>query len=126
MSKKNVSAKGPAYSDPNEKLTYPIIDTFMIKCYDNNGEIPAPKPSEPFYGQDAQYKGIQPAYKDNGDGTVSDLNTGLMWQKTTDATSDSLKGRVTWYEAEEYVKNLRLGGYSDWRIRDNVAIFHLQ
>ena len=116
MSKKNVSAKKPAYSDPNEKLTYPIIDTFMTKCYDNNGEIPAPKPGEPFYGQDAQYKCIQPAYKDNGDGTVSDLNTGLMWQKTTDATSDSLEGRVTWYEAEEYAKNLILGGYSDWRV----------
>ena len=116
MSKKNVSAKKPAYSDPNEKLTYPIIDTFMTKCYDNNGEIPAPKPGGPFYGQDAQYRCIQPAYKDNGDGTVSDLNTGLMWQKTTDATSDSLEGRVTWYEAEEYAKNLRLGGYSDWRV----------
>ena len=40
---------------------------------------------DPFYGQDAQYPKLEPSYQDNGDGTVSDLNTGLMWQKTTDA-----------------------------------------
>ena len=107
----------PAFSDPNEKLTYPIIDTFLTKCYDNNNnEIPCPEPGEPFYGQDAQYDGIQPAYKDNGDGTITDLVTGLMWQKTTDARPDTLEGRITWYEGEEYAKNLRLGGYSDWRV----------
>ena len=111
-----VLGEGPAFSDPNEKLTYPIVDTFMAKCYDNNGEIPCPKPGEPFYGQDAQYDGIQPAYRDNGDGTVTDLNTGLMWQKTTDARPDTLEGRITWYEGEEYAKNLKLGGYSDWRV----------
>ena len=109
--------EGPAFSDPNEKLTYPIIDTFLTKCYDNNNNvIPCPEPGEPFYGQDAQYDGIQPAYKDNGDGTITDLNTGLMWQKTTDARPDTLEGRYTWYEGEEYAKNLKLGGYSDWRI----------
>ena len=97
-------------------LSYPIIDTGMTKFYDTRGEITCPKPGEPFYGQDAHYQGIQPSYKDNGDGTVTDLNTGLMWQKATDAKSDSLDGRVTWYEAEEYAKNLRLGGYSDWRV----------
>ena len=28
-----------------------------------------------------QYLGNQPSYVDNGDGTVTDLNTGLMWQQ---------------------------------------------
>lgn len=99
-----------------EKLSYPIIDTGMTKFYGPRGEIPRPEPGEPFYGQDAHYQGIQPAYKDNGDGTITDLNTGLMWQKTTEAKATSLEGRVTWYEAEEYAKNLRLGGYTDWRV----------
>jgi hypothetical protein len=58
-----------------EKLTYPIIDTGMTRFYGPRGEIPRPESGEPFYGQDAQYRGIQPAYQDNGDGTVSDLNT---------------------------------------------------
>ena len=99
-----------------EKLTYPIIDTGMTRFYGPRGEIPRPKPGEPFYGQDAHYRGIQPAYRDNGDGTVSDLNTGLMWQKTTDARPDTLEGRVTWYEGEEYARKLRLGGCDDWRV----------
>ena len=91
-----------------EKLSYPIIDTGMTKFYGPRGEIPCPEPGEPFYGQDAHYQGIQPAYKDNNDGTITDLNTGLMWQKTTEAKATSLEGRVTWYEAEEYQKT------SDW------------
>ena len=26
-------------------------------------------------------RGVTPAYRDNGDGTISDLNSGLMWEK---------------------------------------------
>jgi len=33
---------------------------------------------------------------------------GLMWTKESK--------EMTWYEAMEYAKNLRLGGYSDWRL----------
>lgn len=100
----------------NRKLSYPVIDAGMTKFYGPRGEIPRPEPGEPFYGQDAHYQGIQPAYKDNGDGTVTDLNTDLMWQKTTDAKPDSLEGRITWDKGEKYAKNLNLGGYSDWRV----------
>ncbi len=35
-------------------LTYPIVATVQIKCYDNRGKITPPKKGEPFYGQDAQ------------------------------------------------------------------------
>ena len=34
------------------------------------------KPGEPFFGQDGFYEGPKPGYRDNGDGTVTDLNTG--------------------------------------------------
>lgn len=100
----------------SKNLTYPVIDTGMKKFYGPNGEIPRPEPGDPYYGQDGHYEGIQPAYKDNGDGTVSDLNTGLMWQKTTDAKQDSLEGRYTWDEGEGYARKLRLGGHDDWRV----------
>ncbi len=49
---------------------------------------------------------------DNGDGTVSDLATGLMWQKSDDGV-----GR-DWEKALKYAENLKLATYSDWRLPD--------
>ncbi len=49
-------------------------------------------------------------FKDNNDGTISDLATGLMWQK-----SDSCSGK-SWQKALNYAENLELAGYSDWRL----------
>ena len=62
------------------KFPYTIVDTAQIRCYSDNIEIQYPKTGQAFFGQDAQYNGVQPAYKDNRDGTITDLNTGLMWQ----------------------------------------------
>ena len=69
-------------------LNNPIADTGQVKCYNNSREIPCPKPGQPFYGQDAQYEGNVPSYRNNGDGTVTDLNTGLMWSKAVDKNND--------------------------------------
>ena len=49
-------------------------------------------------------------YVDNGDGTVSDLGTGLMWQQSDDGVYR------TWKEALAYCENATLAGYSDWRL----------
>jgi hypothetical protein len=52
-------------------------------------------------------------YTDNGDGTVTDVFTGLMWQQDPSTSSWS----VTWEEALAYCEGLKnLGGYSDWRL----------
>ncbi len=88
-----------------------VVDTGQSKCYDNDGEITPPSPGEPFYGQDAQYKGVPFRYRDKGDGTITDLNTGLRWQKTPD-----FDNRRTWYEAKKYAEDLTLGGSDDWRL----------
>jgi len=96
-------------------LAYQLPDTGQTQCYDDVGNvITCPSPGEPFYGQDAQYAGPQPAYRDNGNGTITDLNTGLMWQK---GDSQNDVGR-TWQEACDYCDSLVLpsGGYSDWRL----------
>jgi len=62
---------------------YTIVDTGQVDCYNSDGEaIACPSEGEALYGQDAQYEGAQFAFQDNGDGTVTDLNTGLMWQVT--------------------------------------------
>ena len=44
---------------------------------------------------------------DNGDGTVTDNGTGLMWQKAT-------AGPMDWVQAMRYASSLSLGGHSDW------------
>jgi hypothetical protein len=88
-----------------------LPDTGQTKCYNNTGEIPCPAPGEAFYGQDGNYQGPQPAYQVSADGlVVTDLNTGLMWQRADDGA-----GR-DWAAASGYCENLALGGYSDWRM----------
>ncbi len=47
---------------------------------------------------------------DNGDGTVTDTSRKLMWQK-----GDNGK-EATFEQAQEYCRNLRLGGHTDWRL----------
>ena len=67
--------------------TFPIIDTEQILCYDDFDEITPPDAGEPVYGQDAQNDGIQPLYQDNNDGSVLDLNSGLMCSRISSKTN---------------------------------------
>jgi hypothetical protein len=56
-------------------------------------------------------------YTDNGNGTVTDNLTGLMWeQKTDDGGSRDKDNTYTWKDALAYCENLILGNYSDWRM----------
>src|SRR3990172_9224220 len=65
-----------------ESPTYCVVDTGQRQCFSDKGQLlEAPGRGEPFFGQDAFYEGPRPAYRDNRDGTVSDLNTGMVWQK---------------------------------------------
>jgi len=96
-----------------------LPDTGQHKCYDSFAEIPCPNPGEPFYGQDAQYQGPEPTYQDNGDGTVTDLNTGLLWQQSDDGL------RRTWADAASYCQDLELGGRIDWRLPTRHELFSI-
>jgi hypothetical protein len=51
-----------------------------------------------------------PHFNDNGDGTISDILTGLIWQKNQ--SPDIL----SWEDALIYASNLSLSGKSDWRL----------
>ena len=51
-------------------------------------------------------------YTDNGDGTVTDHVTGLIWQQEDDDI------RRDWENALSYCEGLTLGGHSDWRLPD--------
>ena len=56
-------------------------------------------------------------FVDNNNGTVTDKNTGLVWQKG-DSFHD-IKNGLNWYDALEYItlKNSeKFAGYDDWRL----------
>lgn len=99
-------------------VNYPIVDTGQTDCYNNSQKIECPKPGEEFYGQDACITGNQPKYKDNGDGTVTDLITGLMWEK-------EMGEKLTFKEAKKKAESLRTGGYDDWRIPTVKELYSL-
>lgn len=88
---------------------YKIVDTGQSYCYDAAVSIPCPDAGGAFFGQDAQYAGNPPAYTDNGDGTVTDLNTNLIWAK-------DLGAKMTYDQAMAGAAAYNLGGYSDWRL----------
>ena len=78
-------------------------------------------------GQDGLYATGCPSvgrFVDNGDGTVTDTCTGLMWQKdTADVNGDGeiSEGRgggdqVRWCEALAYCDNLSFAGHDNWRL----------
>jgi hypothetical protein len=48
-------------------------------------------------------------FRDNGDGTVTDITTGLMWQQG-EARS------MVWEASLAYCEQLELAGYDDWRL----------
>ncbi len=91
-------------------VDFPLPDTTQSKCFDNENQISCPIEGEPYFGQDGNYVGVQPAYKDNSDGTVTDIVNGLMWQQSDDGTNRN------WQEADQYCNSLGLGEYDDWRL----------
>ncbi|MCP4249648.1 MAG: DUF1566 domain-containing protein [bacterium] len=99
---------------------YTIVDTGQTGFYDAAGSITAPQPGDPFYGQDAQYTGVQPSYLDNGDGTVADLNTGLMWQQTPD-----LDNKSTYAQALAGADTFNLAAHTDWRLPTVKELYSL-
>jgi hypothetical protein len=52
-------------------------------------------------------------FVDNGNGTITDKSTGLMWQKSGSS------GAKTWKQAQKYVNGLNknvFAGYANWRL----------
>ena len=86
-----------------------VVDTGQVACFDDQGETSCPGSGEAFVGQDAQYAGAEPGYTDNGDGTVTDLNTGLMWQQ-------SPGDKQSFDDAVAGADGFGLAGYDDWRL----------
>lgn len=88
----------------------PLTDTGQNKCYDMGGAEIACPDAGPLSGQDARYVGREAAFQDQGDQTVLDTNTGLIWMQSDDGT-----GRA-WPDAGAYCEALVFAGQSDWRL----------
>ena len=56
------------------------------------------------------------SFHDNGNGTVSDTSTGLMWQQDTARDGGGNYDLMNWEEALAYCEGLSLGGHTDWRL----------
>ena len=117
-----VSTRGWAQSPPSgptKPLTYRVVDTGQTHVFSDSRQLlKPPKPGAPFFGQDAFYEGPQPSYRDNGDGTVTDLNTGLMWVQARGS-------KVPWGDAIAGAASCRVGGHADWRMPTIKEIYSL-
>ena len=67
------------------------------------------------FGEDSDYSINLPSYTNNGDGTVADNVTGLMWQREDDDTP-----RI-WDDAISYCEGLILNNDDQWTISDPNA-----
>ena len=95
-----------AFSQPVEKTMKRLPDTGQTSSYTST------------FGEDADYSVNTPVYIDNGDGTVTDTITGLMWQQRDG-------GEMTVENAIIYCDTLTLGNYSDWRLPDCHELFSI-
>ena len=108
--------------------SYPIVDTNQSSCFDIASIIEIPGLDSPYYGQDAQHAGNQPSYTDNGDGTVSDNITGLMWSKSPDTDGDGVieeEDKLLRNEIDTFASQASTGGYTDWRVPTIKELYSL-
>ena len=69
-------------------------------------------------GEDADFTFNPPSFTDNGDGSITENITKLMWQKTDG-------GEMTFENAAIYCNNLTLAGYTDWRLPTAEELFSI-
>ncbi len=98
--------------------------TGQITCYDSAGAVTTCAGT----GQDgAHLKGVawpSPRFTDNGNGTVSDNLTSLVWLKNANCTDtfagvSKTNGYLTWANALSWVNSLADGGSNDCGLSDS-------
>ena len=103
-----------------------LLKTGLTTCSDATGaSIPCAGT-----GQDGELqRGLARSYVDNGDGTISDLRTGLMWEKLIDDGGIHDKDSTySWTLAFGKIATLNgaaFAGHSDWRLPNQVELLSL-
>ncbi|KKU48958.1 MAG: hypothetical protein UX68_C0005G0004 [Parcubacteria group bacterium GW2011_GWA2_46_9] len=98
----------------------PPLKTGQTQCDQGAGTLGA-CPGLPSGQDGALQKGTARSYTDNGDGTITDNVTGLMWEKLSDDGSiHNFHTYYTWYNWIVKVANLNtapcFAGHCDWRL----------
>lgn len=70
------------------------------------------------FGEDNDFTINPPGFILNGNGTVTDTVTGLMWQQVDG-------GEMIYAQANYYCDTLTLGGYTDWRLPNAYESFSI-
>lgn len=102
----------------SQTITYPLVETGVVEFYNNTAVISQPLVGQSFYGQDATYLGNVPSYTNNGDGTITDNITGLVWQQ-------DMGSKISYNNAFIKADTLVLGGFSDWRVPTIKELYSL-
>ena len=90
--------------EPDSVLTSKLPDTGQTTSYTTTS------------GEDSDFTINSPSYTDNGNGTITDNITGLMWQKTDG-------GEMTFENTSAYIATMNLGGYTDWRLPTGLELY---
>src|SRR6266480_2000091 len=109
---------GPARAVQDTSTGCPLPATGQTTCWNSSGNVISCAGT----GQDGELRrGAPLAYADNGNGTVTDLNTGLVWEKVSDdGTVHDKDNTYTWANAfTGHVATLNatsFAGHTDWRL----------
>lgn len=97
---------------------YRIVDTGVSDLYTDVALVVERSIGDAFYGQDGNYQGNQSAYQNNGDGTITDEVTGLMWEQ-------DMGSKISFADAFVKAEESDLGGYTDWRVPTIKELYSL-
>lgn len=103
-------------SNGNRVTTYPMSGKSMIALPDTSqtGNFTGSAGD----GEDSDYTINAQAFTNNGNGTITDNVTGLMWQSVDN-------GESTWENAVANAASVTTGGYNDWRLPTPHELFCL-
>lgn len=98
---------------------FPVVGTNQTTFFDESESTDTQVEGDDYYGQNANYLGNEPSYTDNGDGTVTDNITGLMWEQSFDHNGDGsidYDDKLSYDDILAVVDEVTTGGYTDWRV----------